>query len=654
MYNDPNVYTYPGTFFQIVDKSDIPPLPVAESAYKPLFYCAAATPKGREEVTVYEGKNFYTNVGSDISFVKYGQPLLQAARIINSGGRVMFKRVVASDALLANTAIVAEVKKTTEQKTNAAGLPLYTDAVTGEETTVADGNTPIVVNGVGIEFKSVTITPKEGEAPYDITQIKNAVLNTDEGVDNASYLSGSPDYNAGVTFPLFLITDIGRGVSAKRWRISPDYTTSKSYEIMCYNFEIIENDKTIEKYSFTFNPNSVNPYNGKYLDLKTIVDGKSDQVRVDIYTDAITAFYNGVYDQLYTDPATAKYTFEEFLNMDILFGKTRKNTVLDGAIAYSGKDLNDPYGLTLDGGSNGIFGDCPTAPAAEEELHKQYLAAFNGENNYDIYDLNTYQIDIIADANYPDDVKQAIMDLVIFREDCVAFIDMGTGVRTLEEILLYKEKLTAGLGEKGRYVYPTFLSYDIIDPYTNRQITVTAMYDIVKRLCTHFADGRSRAFAGLKYGVTLESAIKGTVNFIPRTLPGIGSQNEILNDARVNYASYYNGQLVLETEYTANERYTQLSFVNNIFNIQELIKTIRVRCPQTRYTFIDQEGLKEYEADVKEIIDRFAGNYMSIEFKYVEDKVLAQNKIYYAIIEVRFKNFIQTEWFKIIALPSDL
>ena len=61
---------YAGTIFEIIDKSDIPPLPVAETPYKPLFYCTAPTPKGREDIQVYEGKQFYTNFGNDISFVK--------------------------------------------------------------------------------------------------------------------------------------------------------------------------------------------------------------------------------------------------------------------------------------------------------------------------------------------------------------------------------------------------------------------------------------------------------------------------------------------------------------------------------------------------------------------------------------------------------
>lgn len=630
---------YAGTIFEIIDRSHIPALPVAEAAYKPLFLCAAPTIKGRENIQVYEGKDFYTNFGSDISFVKYGQPLVQAARIINAGGRVLFKRIVASDALLANTTIIATVKSVEVQKTDGNGELVYIDATTGEETLVAEGNTPVMVSTANISFSSVCETPDmtvEGATPYNIDKIASLAYGA-----NSSYTDPAPDYTTGVSFPLFTITDIGRGVSNKRWRITPNYTSSKSLGIMCYTLEIIENNIITEKFGFTFNPDSRDPYTNAYLDLKTVVDGKSDQIRVRIFNDATLKMYEAVSNIIGTD----EFTLEELYDNDIIFGTTRKGDYISN-LTYDGIDLASSYGLTLDGGSNGVFKDSPLT--AEEELNKQYLEFFNGTTTDEIYDVDTYQLDVIVDANYPDNVKRAIEALAMFREDCVAFIDMGTEIASYEEIVAYGRRLA-----KSRYCYATFLAYDVIDEYTNRQIRVTAMYDLAPKLVPHFSNGRNRAFAGLKFGVTLDSAIEGTVNFIPKIVPSV-NQKELMDDTRINYASYYNGVLTMDTEYTTQEEYTQLSFVNNVFAIQEVIKAIRVRCPHIRYSFLDAEGLKEYQTDVTGIIDRYVNNFMSLSFKYIEDKIMAQNKIYYAAIEVRFKNFVQTEWFKITALPSDL
>ena len=705
---------YAGTIFEIIDKSDIPPLPVAETPYKPLFYCAAATPKGREDIQVYEGKQFYTNFGNDISFVKYGQPLLQTARIINAGGRVMFKRIVADDAQLANNSLVATLKKERSQKLNEAGKPLYRDAA-GNETIIAEGNEPIIIDKANIKFSLVSYSPLTAAAEEEpatqyttVTKVdyegatyivQNNSCYDDAGVEeldatvalqagqitpytvqvpvtgtgsvsgttvspsitatipytiddiaelaygeNSSYTE-STDYETGVTFPLFTIADIGRGVSAKRWRIEPDYLSSRAKEIMQYKFSILEEDKTSEVFAFALDPDTKDPYSGKAIDLRTQIDGKSDQIRIKYFPDAITAFYEAISSII----GTEEYTLDELKKVDILFATTRRGDTIPSIVFDPDTvDLSSPYGLTIDVGSNGSLGDCPTEH--DDILHALYLAAFNGDvdKNGEIYDLNTYMIDIIPDANYPEDVKREIENLAMFREDCVAMIDMGTELNTLDEILVYAQKAA-----KSRYVYQTFLAYDIIDPYTNRQIKVTAMYDLVAKLVPHFANGRSRAFAGIKHDVILESAIKGTVNFIPKIVPSI-NQNQILDDAKINYASYYDGRLVMETEYSTQERYTQLSYINNVFNLQDLIKSIRARCPIIRYTFMDKEGLKEYQEDVTAIIDRFTDKYMSIHFQYIEDKIYEQNHIYYAAIEVRFKNFVQTEWFKITALPSDL
>ena len=742
---------YAGTIFEIIDKSDIPPLPVAETPYKPLFYCTAPTPKGREDIQVYEGKDFYTNFGDDISFVKYGQPLLQTARIINAGGRVMFKRIVAEDAQLANNTVIASVVGEVSQKLNAAGRGLYRDRQ-GNETIVAEGNEPIMLNKAKIKFSLVSYSPYDptdgtstgdvggagmidegdvddetdtyptgyvgGQSFYKVTyegtdyvlagypgdsyrvltyagtaaaaedDIKAAITaetlnvtnitipstyvpagSTSTGTalnpviapgtpytvediaeiaygQNATFTDGIDPENE-ITFPLFTITDIGRGVSLKRWRITPDYLSSKAKEIMQYTFEVIENDSVVERFAFALDPDTKDPYSGKCIDLRTQIDGKSDQIRMKYYPDSIAAFYQMVSSCI----GTETYTLDELKKVDVLFGTTRKGENIPAIVfdtAGGCIDLASPYGLTIDKGSNGALGNNPMEH--EDVLHQLYLDAFNGsvDENGEIYDLNTYMIDIIADANYPEDVKREIENLVMFREDCVAMIDMGTELTTLDEILVYSQKAA-----KSRYVYQTFLAYDIIDPYTNRQIRVTAMYDLVAKLVPHFANGRSRAFAGIKHDVILESAIKGTVNFIPKIVPSI-NQNQILDDAKINYASYYDGRLVMETEYSTQERYTQLSYINNVFNLQDLIKAIRARCPIIRYTFMDKEGLKEYQEDVTAIIDRYTDKYMSISFHYIEDKIYEQNHIYYAAIEVRFKNFVQTEWFKITALPSDL
>ena len=127
-----------------------------------------------------------------------------------------------------------------------------------------------------------------------------------------------------------------------------------------------------------------------------------------------------------------------------------------------------------------------------------------------------------------------------------------------------------------------------------------------------------------------------------------------LDTLRANYCSYYDGNiLTLNSEYTSQIEYTQLCWINNVLAIQEMIKAIRVLCPKIRYSFLDGEDLTKYKEDVQNmVINRYANRFQSCTIEYVSNAMYDSNKILYAIIKVKFRNFIQTEKFKIIALQS--
>jgi penicillin-binding protein-related factor A (putative recombinase) len=128
------------------------------------------------------------------------------------------------------------------------------------------------------------------------------------------------------------------------------------------------------------------------------------------------------------------------------------------------------------------------------------------------------------------------------------------------------------------------------------------------------------------------------------------NQKQELVDLNINYLSMYDGVPVMETMYVNDTEYSQLSYLHNIMGVQEIIKVIRTRCPRTRYTFLDGDDLETYIADVQTIIKEYATNFKSISCEYMADEAYEQNNIFYAVLKVQFKNFIQEEYFKIIAI----
>lgn len=610
---------YPGTIFSIEDDSAIPAIVITDTVVRPIFMAGITSDKGTEDFKFVKGSPFFSQYGS-ISFAKHGQPLLQAANIINSGGELYVKRIVAPDSTLANIGVVANVSKASIPATNAAGLPLYVDS-TGVQTTVALGNTPVMVQQCNISYQLKTMTTADNSM--------TTLGNTFSVANPESHVLGTSG-----SYPLFVIGDVGRGSSVKKIRITPDYDTSRANQVAMYIFEVLENNVVTDTLSFTINPNII--LSGVNMSLKNVVASGATQIRCDMFEQSIVDMMTNIANITGTDLTTLQY-------QDFLFGCDIKGVSISNINVDTTVDLRTIYGTSLLNGSDGSFGITPMKSA---DYVSEMVKVFDGTASDDIYDLDDTRIDVIVDANYDPLVKRAIEGLVTFREDCLYFRDLGLGLRTVAEISLAD---TDSL--KNRYCASYHNSFDVLDPYSKKQITVTIGYSLVKPLVNQFLNGRSRPFAGMMYGVTFPEVIDGTVNFIPKITPA-SNQKTALEDVRINYASNYDGVLVLETLYTSQDSFTQLSFLNNVLAVQEVIKAIRARCPKIRYSFMDGDDLKKYKDDVQAVINDYVGNFQAITLVYTTDPAYPSNKIFYATITVQFRNFVQTEYFKVIAIPS--
>ena len=609
------------------DQSQInqPTVPTEDTVDRPIIMVACSADKGPEEwkKKLY-GQDFFDYYGTP-SFTKHGQALIQAANVINAGGYVTMKRIVATDSTLANIGVYAQVTNTKKQKTDTNGTPLYTDADTGKETTEPSGNTPIMENHVQIDYKLAAVSLNGN----DVNTFANTFLADKQHTNEL----GEDDQ-----YPLFIICDNGRGVSNKRFRIYQDTTTSKPLNYVTYFIDILENGETLETISFTMNPDII--LKDRNMSIQNSIRINSKQVRCVFFEDEFDAFVQNV-SYLIGDTA-GKFKYADVLFGTDLLGKAYPNITIGTDV-----NLSTVYGIQLLNGSNGNFGN---RPINSDEYATELKKAFDGSFSDEIYDLDNNRIDAIFDANYPATVKRAIEELVNFREDCMFFRDLGIGARSVEEIRLRDMDNT-----HSRFCATYCNSYDIYDPYTKKQITVTVMYHLAQLFVRHFINGRIRPFCGQKYDVVIpsEDVVPGTLNFYPKHTPQLDQKVE-MDDLRINYLSYYEGDiLTMNSEYTSQTEFTQLSWINNVLGVQELIKAIRALCPKIRYTFLDGEDLSKYKKDVQNtVIDKYADRFQSCTIEYVSDALYDSNKVIYAVIKVKFRNFIQTEIFKIIALQS--
>lgn len=796
--------------------------PVAEVdtlAGKPILMTACSSDKGPEEFRTFD--NEYIERYGDISFARHGQAQIQLGRILNAGGAVYHKRIVAPDSTLANLSLVATTNQITVQKVDSTGAKLYLNA-DGEETTVAEGNEPIMLNRAGIKYDVVVVDDlstliKIGNDPKAIAEIvrKNIELENANAVnpdipvvdrdtpDDLATMGhttatvtldiadldgdGIDDYKADITlvcdaanisrcavyahkastiadfnmnaatfndednvlhisaanvqqgnntlyveyddpenypaelyninidesnvvtitttldksalkalvrmyqtiinedyteatwnafsialtaavlaldddkdaqaasdcrvelkytreslitnkvfntvpkkYLLWTITDTGRGESAKRVIITPNYQASKNSAYTKYLLTVMEGTNSTDRtMMFSMNPDIIDQKANRRLD--SVVKANSMQLRCITYENIINTFFDDIATKAGVSVATIKQE-------DVLFGCDRKGKHLDYImIDTSSVIMNSGYGMALRGGTNGSFG---VAPMDSEAYIPELRKVFNG-TYIDIYDLDNVTIHAIFDCGMPIEVKHDIESLVAFREDCFYFRDLGVGLTTFEDIAFVEDQMM-----KSKFCASYHNSYDVYDEFTLKQITVTCMYHLAPAFVNHYDLGVNRPFSGYLHGLVFDDVIENTVNYIPVKCPG-DDQPQELYDMNINYMKYYNGLLTVDTEKTSQEEASDLSYINNVIAIQEVIRDVRLRCPKIRYTFTSGDGFTKYQKEINQILEKKTGFFDSLELIYLEDMAQTDNKCYFACIKVENKDFVESEYFKV-------
>lgn len=656
---------YPGSIFNWHDQSVIQTTGTVSLDNAPLFLTASSFDKGPEDLRVVRGQSFFDLYGNNPSFEKHGQPAIQAANIINAGGSLLIKRLVAKDATLANTILVATVTSNilatpipaedteTEGKTYNELMGI-TDAEEQEGATkyTTEGNTVLSWSAVSVTgVKTLQEVYDHALTLVELGKMKDSANDTDVIVpDDVELAEGQLFLQNKNVIPVVVIADNGRGMSNKSVRFIPDYTTSRDSENFFYSIRVYEGTEISDKAYASFNPTAVvgtknygiTPYTCTQVDLQIVT---------------------GAYDMLAKLISEASgISSDEINKYDLVFGYNNRKVAIPGVdIDAESIDLNSAYGVSLENGSNGSFGDTPfkttqyadaaawffypvleddTSPSGEGIL-------YDYEGSEKIFDVDEFKIAACFDANYPKQVKEAIAKLATFREDFFYFRDAGL------ENFTYTSIVTAvnNFNIRNKFIGDYCTTYQIYSPTDRKRIRVTMMYDFAAQMVNHFLNGPYRPLAGTINDMVLDSALEGTVNFTPRITP-VTNQKDLMDTARINYAIFQSGRCVVQSLYTSQDAYTQLSYINNVLGIQQVVRAIRTACPKFRYSFITNNDFTDYKEAVTNVLANFLSNFAELSFDYEEDDVVAAQKIFYGILNFRFNNWGQTEVFDIYALPT--
>lgn len=589
----------------------------------PLFWSVFSSDKGTEEMGEYTADEFFDMFGKNADWFKYGQPLTQTHAILNAGGKVLAKRLVAPDATLANIAIYGEVTKKETQKADADGKPLYVDT-DGSETT-NDTGTPAMITSAQLKYTVQTVTNAKD---YELVVAEVEKTESD------------------TKFPLLVICDNGRGESVKRIRIAADYSLSKSLDYCMYSLIDMENTVNIESTRFSMNPDATYTYNSDTRSLN-LIKTSTNQLQISMLTDSIKKFVTAISD-------ISGYSEDAILASDFLFGNTKRGLPMDGIeVDETGVDLGHAYGVELLSGSNGSFGANPWVEGeATDPWKEEALKYLNGSVTDEIYDLELHKVDFFFDANYPMEVKTAIAELCSWRQDFYFFCDMGRKVWLYDDVAELKS--SDSWHAPSPFVGDYMSTYEVIDQFSKKQVRVTMMHGMAPLMVTHYDSNISAPIAGMFNGFTITEAIPGTLNYSPRVTPRV-NQKEQLDDLRVNFANYENNNatLVVQALHTSQSHDGPLMWASNTIVTQAAVKEVRRYMPKIR--FMQVEGT-DYTA-IKKLIDdnalaKFKKFFSSIELVYVYDQERIDQRIFTAAINCHYKKFERGEIFDVYAIDG--
>lgn len=592
---------------------------------QPLFFALFTSDKGTEDLTEFTLEDFLKMYGDTADFSKHGQPLLQVHNTLYAGARILGKRLVADDATLANIVIYAEVEEKTVDKKNAQGQQLYLTPG-GEETTEPSGNTKITFKQASIKYSADTVASVK-----TLDKVEEHV-DTQFGIANTKY-------------PLFIIADNGRGVSAKRVRISPDYLISKRMDYQLYNIIDIENTTPVETARFSIDPDAVYAY-GRDLRNMSLTKNSTTQFSTQCHDKGFAKFIEKVAE-------ITGYSREQLLDLDALFGRTTGGRELHNIVVDpAGIDIDSPYGIELKSGTNGNFGDAPFAgEKCSDEWKAAALKFLDDKVTDQIYDMDLYKLDAICDANYPVEVKNKIVELAQFRKDGFYFRDLGTKIWSYNDVY---NTVFPDSWKKTAFAGDYLSTYEIIDPYSKKQIRVTCLYSLSALIAKHLTSNIAAPLAGEFNGFVVRDAVPGTLNFAPRHTPS-HNQKEMLDDLRVNFLNYSSSfnELTLQSTYTSQPVYGPLSFINNVIVTQMALKAVRKYVPKIRFRLTEGNDFASIARLVDEnVLSNFKSFFTQIELIYTQDDIMSAQKLFNASLECYYYQFSQSELFDVYAIEG--
>jgi hypothetical protein len=404
-----------------------------------------------------------------------------------SGLGVLLFNPAPENARAANAMIVTKYQVVESVQYVENGDPIYIDALTGERTTVADGNEPLLRDVLQLKH-DVLISSNVVDPEVDLlTQLD--LLKSDE-YDNDGFR----------TIPLVGFAYEGAGSFGNNINLRIVSRTSNRADMLVHDIEMYDGVRHVDIPDNSFFPDAKLHLENIFIERNFNKIDSRVQVISSSYLDELLDLVN-------------EYC-EDKNNVNILSGKEFALEVVEGSY-----DFTAPRAITLSKGTNG---DMTT-------IQNVMVKFFKGEIVNDIDSLQRYLIDIIPDIGFNDDVKKEVNNFTMRRFMTCNFIS-SLGTNTFESAMSERTVKYGSLDLPQTLWFSAKQNPYRVDPESNRKIRLSVIYWVMKAYINNFiANGNS--FSALAGSSTRIDGFEAKSLICP---PHSNAYDDLLKESRIN------------------------------------------------------------------------------------------------------------------------
>lgn len=525
--------------------------------------CVFTSGKGRDGVLL--NKTSIEDFVAEFGYPNYrvdGQAIYNAIAALSSGQvSVNAMRVMPEDAAYANVVVVAKVKADTNDGT----LKIKHEVMCHTS----------IVDTVSLETLTDGLEEEEDEHGY-------------------------------VTIPLFAFRCLGRGTYGNAYsvRVSGVPHSDKENGFKTYRFEVYETSNgfnKVELFEGSLFVDAVTSLGTAYIE-DVINDSIEGSQKLAMYVSPIAL--DRIYEMYKSiDPDTTLNDWElDIINGTDLSGKAVEKIKIE----TQNNPLLVTEGLRLSYGTDGSFVASISSrdmKTREDAISAAYIKAFKGELDRTILSKRRMPTLAMFDANYPQEVKRAMVDLAIKRGDFRLYLDSGI-ISTLTEATEYGKRMEA---ISDRNVSKEFQHYVTRDPFTRKNIVVTTTYYLIKELTKHICvNGAQYPFTGENYAKLTghtSNSLKPVVD-----VDDLEAKEQLYNLRMNYYEAVAENTFVRATQSTSQAEWSDLSEESNALVLLEMQNLLEDLVYSLTYNFASAEDRTRYTEDATRLLESFQGS----------------------------------------------